>query len=131
MHACLEPHTNPPSLSHRDGDDSLPFFDVLPIEIEEIDLVLITHFHLDHRCPFIPLLHALYITLYNPLYMYFYNPLCIPLFTAVDRNWPLVSQTLSSLTPITRTPHPSRGILTTVPPSRTSPKRRTSKDASL
>ena len=32
----------------RNGDDSLPFFDALPIDISEIDLVLITHFHLDH-----------------------------------------------------------------------------------
>lgn len=32
----------------RDCEDSLPFFDALPIDLSEIDLVLITHFHLDH-----------------------------------------------------------------------------------
>jgi cleavage and polyadenylation specificity factor subunit 3 len=36
----------------RDGNDSLPFFDSLDSP-EEIDLVLITHFHIDH-CAALP-----------------------------------------------------------------------------
>lgn len=31
----------------RDGNDSLPFFDLID-NPEEIDLILITHFHIDH-----------------------------------------------------------------------------------
>lgn len=36
----------------RDGDDSLPFFDALS-NPGEIDLILITHFHIDH-CAALP-----------------------------------------------------------------------------
>eukprot|EP01038_Epipyxis_sp_PR26KG_P011446 gene11446-15334_t len=37
----------------REGTDGLPFFDALECEPEDIDLILITHFHIDH-CAALP-----------------------------------------------------------------------------
>lgn len=37
----------------REGSSGLPFFDACDIELDQIDLVLITHFHLDH-CASLP-----------------------------------------------------------------------------